>query len=156
MVLEEAPEAAVAGAGSWGPSPVPLPLSAARPEALPQMAARLAGFRSGPGAPELTTAAWTLQTGREHLTSRVVVPARSRAELIARLERLADGDPDLSELATPVADACRTWLEGETVDWAALWERPPSRRVVLPSYPFERVPLGFAPEPKRAVAAVRG
>ncbi len=156
VVLEEPPASAAADAGEWGPSPVPLPLSAARPEALPRMAARLADLLSRPGAPALTTTAWTLQTGRDHLTSRAVVVARSRAELITRLERLAGGEPDLSELDGPVADACRTWLAGEVAGWAALWKRPPSRRAVLPSYPFERVPLGFAPEPKRTVAAVRG
>ena len=150
VVLEEAPPDAAAGPGDWGPSPVAVPLSAARPDALPEIAARLAAFLTRPSAPELTTTAWTLQTGRDHLATRAVVVARSRDELVERLEKLAvNNDPaDLDELAPLVADACRTWLDGEDVDWAALWPRTPTRRVRLPGYPFARTLLGFAPQPK--------
>ena len=149
VVLEEAPPGAVPGPGDWGPLPVPVPLSAARPDALPELAARLAAFLARPGAPDLTTTAWTLQTGRDHLNTRAVVVARSRDELVERLEKLAIGDlDDLGELAPPVADVCRAWLDGQDADWAALWPRTPTRRVRLPGYPFARTLLGFAPQPK--------
>ncbi len=147
VVLEEAPEDANAEEGRWGESPVPVPLSAARADALPLMAGRLAAFLSRPGAPSLTATAWTLQTGREQLPTRVLLQARTREELVDRLERLAAGDSPAH-----LEDA---WLDGADVDWAARWEHTPSRRVRLPGYPFARTSLGFAPQPKRAVAAVR-
>ncbi|MDN3354265.1 polyketide synthase [Actinomadura sp. DC4] len=153
VVLEEAPSAAAPDAGEWGPAPVPVPLSAARPDALPELAARLSAFLSRTGAPALTTTAWTLQAGRDHLPHRAVVVARSREELIERLDKLAvDG---LDELAPEAASVCAAWLEGEDADWAALWERTPTRRVRLPGYPFARTPLGFAPQ-TRPVPAARG
>ncbi|QUH03656.1 polyketide synthase [Saccharopolyspora erythraea] len=148
VVLEEAPAVAAPG-GTWGSRPVPVPISATDPEALRRVATRLAEFLARPSAPELAATAWTLQTGRDHLASRAVVPARTLAELRDGLRRIAAGD----DVAPDDDVRVRRWLDGGDIDWRPLWNRPPGRRVRLPGYPFRRTSLGIAP--KRAARAAR-
>ncbi|WP_020673008.1 polyketide synthase [Amycolatopsis nigrescens] len=140
VVLEEAPAQAT---GHGSPSPVesllPVPLSATDAESLTRVANRLADFLDSAKPDEFAAIAWTLQTGREHLAHRRVVPASSLDELRAGLRSLASGEP-VRELQD-----CDGWLEGGTFDWRRLWHRPPERRVTLPGYPFRRTSLGFVP-----------
>ncbi|GII80008.1 hypothetical protein Sru01_49900 [Sphaerisporangium rufum] len=155
VVLAEAPEpGGPAAAGDGGRYPVPV--SGTGPDGLRAVAARLAEFLAGPAAPALPATAWTLQTGRDHLAARAVVPAASVPELVAGLRALAAGggppEPDGSGLPERAAAAAREWQAGGAPDWAALWDRPPAR-VRLPGYPFARVPLGFVPGPRPATAA---
>jgi phthiocerol/phenolphthiocerol synthesis type-I polyketide synthase E len=82
-----------------------------------------------------------------------VGPGRTLASL-ARLqvpERRADGQPDVPIVGsvrhpddtTPDLDVLlgglgRLWLAGVSVDWTALHDGTPRKRVPLPTYPFER------------------
>ncbi|MBI1220616.1 MAG: amino acid adenylation domain-containing protein [Rhodobacteraceae bacterium] len=82
LVLEEAP-ATIAG-------PMPdavqaLPLSAASPEALVELARRLADRLEAPDAPALPDAAFTLQDGRRNHPYRLAIAARTGAEAAQKL-----------------------------------------------------------------------
>ncbi|WP_273937901.1 non-ribosomal peptide synthetase [Kutzneria chonburiensis] len=106
-----------------------VPLSAATPEALAELASRLADVVESSTA-DLADIVWTLQTGRRALRHRKIVIARSRAELVRAL-RSGDFADAPSELAG--------WLGGGNVDWTAFWPKgTPERRVPLAPYPFQR------------------
>jgi amino acid adenylation domain-containing protein len=106
-----------------------VPLSAATPEALAELASRLADVLETSTA-DFADIVWTLQTGRRALRYRKVVLARSRAELVRAL-RSGDFTDGPSEIAG--------WLAGGAVDWAAFWPQgTPSRRIPLAPYPFQR------------------
>ncbi|SCK31495.1 amino acid adenylation domain-containing protein [Streptomyces sp. WMMB 714] len=155
VVLEEAEAAAAAAYDS--PGPWLLPLSAARPEALPLMARRLLDHldrgadRGRPAV--LAEWAWTLQTGRQTLPVRRMLTVRDRAGLREALRALAAGErhpavavPGEGAPAAPghpALAAAGQWLADGNADWAAHWpehERPP-RRIPLPGHPFRRVRL---------------
>ena len=82
LVLEEAP--AVAGA-TLPDSVQALPLSAASPEALAELARRLADRLAAPDAPALPDAAFTLQEGRRTHPYRLAIAARTGAEAAQKL-----------------------------------------------------------------------
>ncbi|MDA3627078.1 beta-ketoacyl synthase N-terminal-like domain-containing protein [Saccharopolyspora sp. WRP15-2] len=144
VVLEE-PPAADSPDGSWGGTSMVFPISGTDDDALRRVAARLAEFVAGPTAPEPTATAWTLQTGRDHLTARAVVRASTNEELRAGLVLIAEG-VDAPEETDP---RVREWLGGGEIDWSKLWHHPPRRRVRLPGYPFLRTPYGIAPKTRK-------
>ncbi|MFJ8148773.1 SDR family NAD(P)-dependent oxidoreductase [Streptomyces sp. NPDC096048] len=102
--------------------------------------------------PALADLAYTTQTGRPHLESRVALVAESVEQLRDRLDRfLTTGDgPGVypgtgaagpgavpgAETADPHALAA-AWAAGESVDWSAAHAGRPRRRVPLPTYPFD-------------------
>lgn len=118
--------------------PYPLFLSARTPAALRRLAARMAAhLRALPADADVASICWTAATARTAFPSRVTVTGPDAATLAAGLERVADAwdsaqpmpaDPDLA-----------TWF-GE---WTG-------RRVVLPTYPFERERHWVEPEPRAA------
>ncbi|MFD8993473.1 type I polyketide synthase, partial [Streptomyces abikoensis] len=98
-VIIEQPEPVVVPAGAsapedGGPGVLPVPVSAAAPEALKAQAARLAAHLTG--RPELTVAdlARALATTRSSFEHRATVLAASRDELLEGLTALADGQAD--------------------------------------------------------------
>ncbi|MER7011647.1 beta-ketoacyl synthase N-terminal-like domain-containing protein [Saccharopolyspora sp. NPDC000359] len=146
VVLEE-PPAVDAVDGSWDATSIVFPLSGTDDDALRRVATRLADFAAGPEAPEPAATAWTLQTGRDHLTARAVVRASTNEELRTELLRIAEGVGAPGETDPRV----RKWLDGGSIDWSTLWRKPPRHRVRLPGYPFRRTPYGIAPKPRRGV-----
>nr|BFE59934.1 hypothetical protein GCM10020063_044600 [Dactylosporangium thailandense] len=139
------------------PSPVPGPqlvvVSAANPEQLAAVAARLAGHLADHPGLDLAGVAHTLRAGREALAHRAAFVAADLAEARRRLAALAAGDHtgivlgrrsgpagsgptvadperlDLDELA-------RQWTAGAEVDWDRLGR---AGLVALPGHPFARM-----------------
>ncbi|MET9565851.1 SDR family NAD(P)-dependent oxidoreductase [Streptomyces tauricus] len=156
VVLEEAPMTSTAPVEQCVAQAVPL--SARDAQSLWEQARRLRANLSRPdGAdlPALSDLAYTLQVGRTHLDSRVVLVAESVEELRDRLDRfLATGDgPGIwtgrvaaGTTGTAVPDPApadahalaASWAAGARIDWSAVHAGRPRRRVPLPTYPFDR------------------
>ncbi len=88
LVLEEAPATVAAERPA---SPQALPLSAASPEALAELARRLADRLEAPDAPALPDAAFTLQEGRRQHPYRLAIAARTAAEAAGKLRAAGAG-----------------------------------------------------------------
>lgn len=133
-----------------------LPVSAKSPEALAELAARLAGhIRDHPEIP-LADIAATLQCGRTTFPHRLAVAALTHEEaanaLLARAKEPYPAFPSTrnragevefsspSDGSRPRAERlARDWEGGTDVDWASIRGQRPFRRVPLPGYPFERI-----------------
>ncbi|MDN3268137.1 SDR family NAD(P)-dependent oxidoreductase [Streptomyces sp. MA15] len=146
-------------------------LSARTNQQLRTTARRLAAHLRGPAGQEVRLAdvAHTLRVGREGLDVRVAFTARGREELLAVLDRVADGTEDgsaavytgrlvrggpLAGLFTDLTGGqdflASLAARGELGTLARLWVQgaeldwpallPTARRTPLPAYPFERVP----------------
>jgi acyl transferase domain-containing protein/acyl carrier protein len=63
------------------------------------------------------------------------VPAGQKRLLVSSLPHRDDGTPDCVAMLTSLG---RMWASGVRVDWTAFHVGGPRRRVVLPTYPFER------------------
>ncbi|KFE71838.1 SDR family NAD(P)-dependent oxidoreductase [Hyalangium minutum] len=142
-------------------------LSAKRPERLTEQARRLRDFLVGSlastrTAPPLADVAYTLQTGREAMGTRLAVLARDLPSLLGALERFLAGQDAPGQLFTGAvkkstrpmplpADSVRqardagqleplasAWASGSEVDWELLHEGQPRKRLALPTYPFAR------------------
>jgi acyl transferase domain-containing protein len=149
VVLEEAParEAAPAYQGM-----VLLPLSARDPQRLVAGASSLLQFLRQWPHEALADLAWTLQTGREVMESRVAFLVANAAALEQALESFIAGKSDMRVLipgaaADPtepsglLAQCAKRWLAGGEVDWASLYagsEGQMPRRIHAPGYSFAR------------------
>ena len=175
IVHEEAPRPRPVAEPEGGP--VLVVLSARRQERLEELAGNLLRFlRSERGAgSSIADVAWTLMIGREAFEHRLALVASSRDELGEQLEAFADGravdaftgQPQTYEDARGGESAAdrdylrallaggqltrlaELWVQGWTVDWEQLHERPPGRTVSLPTYPFARDRYWIAPEDYR-------
>ncbi|WP_198520501.1 non-ribosomal peptide synthetase [Kitasatospora sp. CB02891] len=170
-----APATAAAGRadGGFDPGRVLL-LSADGAEQLGTAARRLgAHLAAHADTVEPDRVAWTLQTGRVHLSHRLALTAGTAAGMVAGLNAFLAGrshpglstavaDPAAGPAPTdrPASHAVDLWLRGHPVDWARLWPAP-GRRVTLPVHAFagdrhvldDRRPLDdAAPVPGTAVA----
>ena len=111
---------------------------------------------------------YTLQVGREAMNERLAIPVSSKEELIKKLTAYVNGDKDFSiytgNAKTDQASAdilmgdeagkeyilklvhnnqidkiCHLWVMGVNINWHLLYSsRNYSKRVSLPSYPFEK------------------
>ncbi|MER5213936.1 SDR family NAD(P)-dependent oxidoreductase [Streptomyces sp. NPDC002838] len=145
-------------------------LSARTDDQLRATARKLAVHLRGPGrTARLADVAHTLRVGREALDVRVAFTAHGREELLALLDRIADGTEDssatvhtgrlvrggplaglFSDLAGGQEFLSSLAARGELGTLARLWAQgadldwtvllPAARRTALPTYPFERVP----------------
>ncbi|WP_437643502.1 SDR family NAD(P)-dependent oxidoreductase [Sorangium sp. So ce362] len=148
-------------------------LSAMSEERLRAYAGKVAAFLSRAEPDEaaaerrdLERVAYTLQTGREALESRLAILAADHRQLIADLMAYAEGRPgeepsrvvhgtvkpyelpelgeaDLTALEEAVArhdltTIARRWVAGYAVDWRRLYPTPPPYPLPLPTYPFAR------------------
>lgn len=139
-------------------------LSARSPSALRKLASSYASFIAAQPQLALEDLAFTTNTGRTHFAYRAAIVASDLQELLAKLTAVADANPeDLQEdgkAANTAANAAATWegqrlsdaapsrqllqglarqyMQGRDVDWAALYQGYPGRRLALPHYPFER------------------
>ncbi|MBT2230736.1 type I polyketide synthase, partial [Nonomuraea sp. NEAU-A123] len=94
LILEEPPvEATLDGDGGLPPAVVPMVLSGKAPEALRGQAARLAAHLAEHEDLDLADVAHSLVTSRSTWEHRAVVVAGDRAELLAGLTALSEGEP---------------------------------------------------------------
>ncbi|GGP71214.1 SDR family NAD(P)-dependent oxidoreductase [Streptomyces sindenensis] len=151
LVLEEYTGTPRPGSGSGDGGPWLIPLSARTPEILTRYAGALLAFlrNAGPGAlPDLADTAFTLQTGRRMLPSRVAFVVSDHADLAERLEEFVTGGR-VPGATGDLADEARRWAEGEDIDFGARWTGRPVRRTPLPGYPFETDPYWMYTAPVR-------
>jgi len=126
-------------------TPVPWPLSGRGEEGLRAQARRLAEFLAE--RPELDVAdVGRSLAARPALSHRTVLVGTNGAELLADLERVADGhsaaatpagvgEAGSSEALTSLAQA---WVAGSAVDWEPVFTELDARAVRLPTYAFAR------------------
>ena len=141
VILEEPPAIrSVASGSEWNL----LPLSARTETALDLAAADLAQhLRNHPNL-NLADVAYTLQVGRKHFPLRRVVICRDRDEAINLLKVSSESNPlhcpasDFGPGENALHSLARNWIAGEPQDWSALPGAAIRRRVMLPTYPFER------------------
>ncbi|MES2939420.1 MAG: amino acid adenylation domain-containing protein [Pseudomonadota bacterium] len=160
-IFEEAPEQSLAVTGHAGPFVVPL--SAKTRERLDVYARELLGFLRAQAGTDLERLAYTLQVGREAMTSRVAFVVRDLAQLLEQLQLfvdgktasdcfigdtlqgrpglLADDEDDARQLVERWVAAhkwtrlARAWTTGLDVRWERLYTVRP-HRMSLPTYPF--------------------
>ncbi|MFH8346373.1 SDR family NAD(P)-dependent oxidoreductase [Streptomyces sp. NPDC018045] len=114
-----------------------VPLSARTRPRLTEVAGHLLAHLEGPEPAALRSVAWTLQAGRQAMAERVGWVVRSREELIRKLrEFVASGERPTGEAAR--SQVLARWIEGEAVDWRALYGPRVPKRAHLPTYPFAR------------------
>ncbi|MFI1223258.1 MULTISPECIES: SDR family NAD(P)-dependent oxidoreductase [unclassified Streptomyces] len=155
LVLEEHTGTPGPGSGPGDGGPWLIPLSARTPQALTRYAGALLAFleNARPGAlPDLADTAFTLQTGRLTLPSRVAFVVSDHAGLVERLTDFVAGGPVPSGTGE-LADEARRWAGGEDVDFGARWTDRPVRRTPLPGYPFETDPYWMYTAPVRGGGA---
>jgi len=144
-------QAAQAHSGEVSPSmslPVPLPvslvLSAKSTAQLQQMAQRLLALLHSEQYrdQDLPAMAFTLQTGRVSMTTRIAFVVSSISELQTQLQAFVESgnSPDFAAssqgLPEAMAQSVSQWLAGDEVNWQSLYTAPlPKRR--LPTYAFE-------------------
>ncbi|QQP96966.1 SDR family NAD(P)-dependent oxidoreductase [Lysobacter enzymogenes] len=161
LVLEEyqAPLAAVADA-----RPRLFLLSARDDSRLRESAARLHKRIAGDSAIDPAALAYTLQTGREAMESRLAIVAADADGLLRELELYARGEASAAALRGRVeahqrqrslkpeqrerllaaraqddwAALAQAWIEGQALDWDELQDPQPPRPLSLPAYPFAR------------------
>lgn len=156
VVLESAPPPLSSLARSETPDV--LTLSALRDEALVELVRRYQQWLAEHPSAALGDVCFTANTGRAHLSRRIAIVARSRAELLTVLETLA-----ASELASAARDArvftnargltpdpapanavdsleglARAYASGGDIDFQSRYRGGDLRRLALPTYPFRR------------------
>ncbi|MBN6545199.1 SDR family NAD(P)-dependent oxidoreductase, partial [Actinacidiphila bryophytorum] len=158
-------------------------LSARNRERLTAYARELLGWIGERPAARLGDLAYTLQTGRAAMASRLAVVADSTQQLAERLEAflagratpgihsgdvragkselgVLDADEDARELIATwgrkgkLDRLAQVWAAGAGVDWRLLHRTARVHRTDAPTYPFDRVRCWFTPaEPEPAAAA---
>ncbi|CAM5316691.1 SDR family NAD(P)-dependent oxidoreductase [Streptomyces hirsutus] len=162
VVLEEyRPAAAVTESAQPADADQLFVLSARSPELLAQYAGDVAAALSDrlPAGTGLRELAHTSQVGRPAFRERVAVLCSDVPDLVARLTEIAKGETGPGTwrgTATPGrettsaaragnwADLARRWVDGERVDWAARWPRPP-RVATFPGHPQQRRRIWWRP-----------
>ncbi|MEW6730836.1 MAG: beta-ketoacyl synthase N-terminal-like domain-containing protein [Acidobacteriota bacterium] len=78
-----------------------------------------------------------LEVGPGETLSRLAKrhPAGSKATVVASLEPTASEETDLSQLLRALG---KLWLSGASVDWTSFYAGEQRRKIVLPTYPFEK------------------
>ncbi|ACE84705.1 SDR family NAD(P)-dependent oxidoreductase [Cellvibrio japonicus] len=97
----------------------------------------------------LTNLAFSLQVGRITQRQRIALVVDSRNALLDALSEYTQdknqssllvrlqGSSEDDKQATACKSMAQAWLDGQRVDWNALYSRRP-QRVALPAYPFEK------------------
>ncbi|HEX6872697.1 MAG TPA: beta-ketoacyl synthase N-terminal-like domain-containing protein, partial [Micromonosporaceae bacterium] len=111
-----------------------LPLSAAGPGALAELAARLHAHLADSPSPSIVDVAHTLAVGRRRLPYRAAVVARDVDGAVAGLTALAGSGSAPADSSAPAAVRALAagWLDGADVPAGS------GRRIPLPGYPFQR------------------
>lgn len=120
-----------------------LPLSAKTQTALVNYASRLHAFVMEEPALNLEQLAYTLQVGRMAFPLRKAFLFRDRAELLNQLDQLRHHAEPVEPVADPAVDylteLCQLWMQGQPVDWAALYAGRNPSRISLPTYVFDQL-----------------
>ncbi|MDA0704856.1 MAG: beta-ketoacyl synthase N-terminal-like domain-containing protein, partial [Proteobacteria bacterium] len=122
-------------------------LSARTPRALRAQAARLAMHLAAHPDLALGDIALTLQTGRDRLAERLGFVAESVEEAAGILRAAGEGAPLPAGTSggPALAFALCAFRNGDAVDWAALRDDAPARRINLPGQAFDLRPLPLVP-----------
>jgi len=168
-----------------GTEPYLIVLSARDEDRLREYASRLLEFiRSGPPDElNLANIAYTLQTGREAMTERLLFIVRDAAELIDKLQGFIEGkkgikhcwqghivenksmfhlfgsDEDTKEMVSKWIEKgkfnkmAEVWIQGAALDWNLLYGEVKPDRIHLPTYPFAKERY-WAPEKDRKTGGV--
>ena len=141
LILEEGPERAAPEPSEFWQL---LVLSARTQKALDERAQALHGFLEAHPEAELADVAFTLWHGRRPFEHRRALVCRDRAhalELLAMDAATAlpveGGDPAVPR-AQRLAELGQAWQAGDDVDRKTLFDGAGRRKLVLPTYPFER------------------
>ncbi|EMI54522.1 type I polyketide synthase [Rhodopirellula sallentina] len=133
------------------PQPSLFVLSAKSPKALRQYAERFAASLSAISLP-LVDVCFSAATTRDVFEHRIGIVAGTTQELVAELQRYADGNPSsqtITEVSTSenrllgddrvceLRSVAMAFLRGETISWKEHFP-PTAKRVPLPTYPFQR------------------
>ncbi|GAB2187696.1 SDR family NAD(P)-dependent oxidoreductase [Roseibium sp. LAB1] len=147
-----------------------LVFSAMTPDRLKAVLGAFRDFLNGQPQARLTDIAYTLQVGKNELTSRLALVAEDREKALVAIDAfLADGlvpagmvhvpsildvDPPQDRAAVKAdCDARRlervgqAWCHGADVDWDSFNEGRDVRRISLPAYPFEKIRCWYQEEP---------
>ena len=150
LVLEEAPKAKIPAA-SRGLNL--LMLSAKTDDALDAMIENLADHLHHHPDIDLPDVAYTLWVGRETFAHRAFVVCRDTGEAVEKLRSAggvfrghagSEDSPFLEANQVDTASAAdletlgKRWIAGEKIHWQAFFGDQVSKRVPLPTYPFER------------------
>lgn len=159
------------------PEPAPGPeeaellvFSALTPDRLNAVLEGFAQFLRDRPYMRLADVAYTLQVGKNELTSRLAFLARNSDEALASIEAFLAGNsppaemtcvPSILEVDPPedvnaLAADCtarrlenvgNAWCHGASIDWDLFNEGRKVRRVSLPAYPFEKIRCWYRQEP---------
>ncbi|MBN9669607.1 SDR family NAD(P)-dependent oxidoreductase [Roseibium aggregatum] len=147
-----------------------LVFSALTPDRLKAVLERFAGFLRQDPQENLADAAFTLQEGRNELTSRLALIAHDKDEALAAIETyistgalssgmvhvpsILEADPPEDKDAVAADCAARrleqvasAWCHGASIDWDQLNRGRNVRRISLPAYPFEKIRCWYRQEP---------
>jgi len=157
VVVEEAPS--TSGEARKSEAPQLIVLSAKTRYALEEATAQLGQYLKAHPQLSLADVAFTSQMGRRAFEHRRIVIAKDTAEaakLLLRRDRQAlhtsplpgkPAEPAPAEISTnKLAALGWKWLHGETVNFAALHEGTPARRISLPGYVFEKKRFWIEPD----------
>lgn len=134
VILEEAPPPMPR---SERGGPQLLILSAKTPTALRAYRERLADWLEHSVDCHLADVAFTLLAGRARFPVRWSAVCRDRGEAIRKLRESDEGRQHPESEDSALAVAAAHWLQGQVLDSVKLCQGP-SRRLRLPTYPFER------------------
>jgi amino acid adenylation domain-containing protein len=141
IILEEAPPPEPR---SPHPGAHVLVLSAKTPEALEEQRAALARFLERDREVDLRDVAFTLAHGRRHFAHRLALTCATAEEAVAKLRGRRGEHDALDPLAAK-------WAQRESVDPKALNPARDARRVVLPTYPFQRARYWIESAPEASI-----
>ncbi|MEL7334334.1 MAG: ketoacyl-synthetase C-terminal extension domain-containing protein, partial [Cyanobacteria bacterium J06560_2] len=134
-------------------------LSARSPAALNQLAARYAQYLATHGATDLGDVCFTASVGRSHFAERIAIVTTSVGELRQVLIGVLAGrsQPNCWQSAEPSTDdgvlpesleqRALRYVEGEDINWKDLYSIGTYRKLILPTYPFQRQYYGPALQP---------
>ncbi|MDM8520034.1 beta-ketoacyl synthase N-terminal-like domain-containing protein, partial [Anaerolineales bacterium HSG6] len=134
-----------------------LPISAKTPDALTALVERYISFLANQPTINLADLCYTVQVGRSHFKHRLAIVTDSVADLQAKLTTYRqDQTPDLQGFRPDRANLvglstqgqannhpqlqtlADRYLQGETINWADHLSPGQRRKLVLPTYPFQR------------------
>jgi acyl transferase domain-containing protein len=153
LILGEPPSPPTRRQSSSSPSPTPylLPLSARTPTALNQLAARYAQHLAARPDLNLADLCFTASVGRSHFARRLAIVASSTPELRQILVDALSGraNPacwrshhstggESNSAPGSLENLAQRYVQGESIHWKNLYQQEDCRKIVLPTYPFQR------------------
>lgn len=146
-IILESPTEFVRPPASNRTGPCAVVLSARTPQALAELKGRLTHACAGLEYVSVRDVAFTLSTGRRAFECRWAAIVTSVEELVEAL-RAHDGNVSYgSERSAELERLAAAWVDGESVDWSAIYRGESPRRVPLPTYPFQRQRYWFGDKP---------